>query len=168
MSLQLYIRSDSDRRIHSYSIPIPKSILKFGMANVQISRQRPVFGRQRLLLHFTRVRAHAGTSVPPRPDARAPSGSCARMHAGPCTPASIPPSLHTFLTPRPCLHLPPLPTRMHGTPPATAGGARCNMCNIRSLLQPKHMQHTSETLAKHLKTLEKHVCSHCKTYVTSR
>ena len=90
LSLQLYIQSDSDRRIHSNSILIPKSILKFGMASVRMSRQRPVSERQRLLLHFTRVCAHVGTSVPPRPDARAPSGSCARMHAGPCTPASIP------------------------------------------------------------------------------
>jgi hypothetical protein len=51
---------------------------------------------------------------------------------------------------------------------AMADGSYCNMCNTRSTfatsrwitcnIQPKHLQHTFETLAKHLKTLE----SHCK------
>ena len=106
VSLQLYIRSDSVRRIHSYSIPIPKSILKFGMASVRMFGHRPVSGRQRLLLHFTRVCAHVGTFVPPRSDARDPSGSCAHAR-GPMHPCLHPPFTSHVRDPAP---LPPSPS----------------------------------------------------------
>ena len=72
-------------------------------------------------------------------------------------------------------HAPSTPTRMQAGPAVAADGSHRNMCNTISIFttsrgnicnihpkQLKHLQHASETLAKHQRKLENHVCSHCK------
>jgi hypothetical protein len=72
------------------------------------------------------------------------------------------------------VHTHSTPTRMQAGPIAAADRVHCNMCNTRSIFvtsrghicnirpkQLKHLQHTSETLGKH-------VCSHGKIYATFR
>jgi hypothetical protein len=113
------------------------------------------------------------------------SGRPHLLHVGACAhtlscaaPCAAP--FHLDLRPQGFLHLPLAP---HPHPracrqvqqlqqAATADGSHYNMCNTRStfaiskgnmcnirLKQLKHLQHTSETRGKHM-------CSHCKTYVT--
>jgi hypothetical protein len=89
------------------------------------------------------------------------------LHPHACAPLPPSPLHHAPRTPRPCLHPSPLPTPMHDTPAAGAGG-----CSRRVLLQHvqhqiyfcniymKHLQHTPETseiLPKHLIAIAKHM-----------